>query len=40
MRLEILTLMKLSLLIFWLVALCGLVGGYQCFGGFLRAEEI
>jgi hypothetical protein len=32
MRLEVLTAVKISLLVFWVVMPCGLVGRYQCFG--------
>jgi hypothetical protein len=31
-RFEVLTAMKISMLVFWVVMLCGPVGKYQCFG--------
>jgi hypothetical protein len=33
MRFEVLAAVKVSMLVFWLVAPCGLVGRYQLFGG-------
>jgi hypothetical protein len=33
MRTEVLTAVKLSVLVVWVVTPCGLVGRYQCFGG-------
>jgi hypothetical protein len=32
-RFEVLTAVKMLMLFFWVVMLCGLVGRYQCFGG-------
>jgi hypothetical protein len=33
MRFEVLTAVKMSILVFWVVTQCGLVGRYQRFGG-------
>jgi hypothetical protein len=33
MRFEVLMVVKMLMLVFWIVMLCGLVGRYQCFGG-------
>jgi hypothetical protein len=33
MRFEVLTAVKMSMLLFWIVTPCGLVGRYQGFGG-------
>jgi hypothetical protein len=33
LRFEVLTAVKMSVLFFWVVTLCGLVGKYQRFGG-------
>jgi hypothetical protein len=33
MKLEVLTVAKISVLTFWVVTLCGLEDRYQCFGG-------
>jgi hypothetical protein len=33
LQFDALTALKMSMLVFWFVALCGLVGGYQRFGG-------
>jgi hypothetical protein len=33
MRFEVLTAVKMSMLVFWVVMPCGLVGKYQRFGG-------
>jgi hypothetical protein len=32
-RFEVLTAVKMSVLLFWVMMLCGIVGRYQCFGG-------
>jgi hypothetical protein len=32
-RFEVLTAMKVSMLVFWVVSPCGLIGRYQSFGG-------
>jgi hypothetical protein len=29
----VLTVTKMSILVFWVVTLCGLIGRYECFGG-------
>jgi hypothetical protein len=33
MRFEVFTAVKIEILIFWVVMLCSLIGGYHCFGG-------
>jgi hypothetical protein len=35
-RFEILAAVKISIVVFWVVTPCGLIGGYQHFGGMYR----